>query len=212
MRAVFASVVVAGLIWGQGAAAQDDAPQCRDSRAAMVDAAIDQAKALAIQAAANIADTPHYARWFGPYRADHAERLRGNFKSIVQILRGGGLRATCLGARDPDCRGDVYAFVYSDDAGLIYLCPLFFTLPSLVEIADFGLRADDGTREGTIIHEISHFDRVAGTDDHCYSRDICRQMARASAARAVDNADSYQFFAEDVALAARAQVGGKTSP
>jgi peptidyl-Lys metalloendopeptidase len=62
------------------------------------------------------------------------------------------------------------------------------------------------------VHEISHFLRVARTDDHCYSRPVCQQMAREDAARAIDNADSYQYFTEDVTYFARQPLTNKPPP
>ena len=53
------------------------------------------------------------------------------------------------------------------------------------------------------MHEVSHFLRVADTSDHCYSRRECREMAQDDAIRAIDNADSYQYFTEDVTYYAR---------
>jgi peptidyl-Lys metalloendopeptidase len=201
--------LLGAMVWGQGAVAQQDAQSCDIAKGALVAAAIQDAKALSLRAAASIGDTPEFARWFGDYRDDHAETLRANFKSIAAMFRSGAINASCLPARDPDCRGATYAFVYTQDMGQIYLCPLFFTLPSLRDVAAHGRRPDDGTREGTILHEISHFTHAAGTEDHCYSREICAQMAQSSATRAIDNADSYQYFAEDVALAARAPMISK---
>jgi peptidyl-Lys metalloendopeptidase len=60
---------------------------------------------------------------------------------------------------------------------------------------------EDGTREGTIIHELSHFPFTAGTGDECYGRTTCANMAGRDARRAIATADSYQYYAEDVTLA-----------
>ena len=92
------------------------------------------------------------------------------------------------------------AYVYSDDPYRIYLCPEFFAMPVLASMIPGSDSYDTGTREGTIIHEISHFEVVASTEDECYTRIICMDMARTGPLLAINNADSYQYYSEDVAL------------
>ena len=58
--------------------------------------------------------------------------------------------------------------------------------------------SNNGTREGTIIHEISHFNIVGRTEDNCYSREYCAEMATGNAYAVVRNADSYQYYTEDI--------------
>ena len=56
-----------------------------------------------------------------------------------------------------------------------------------------------GSREGTLIHEMSHFNVVADTEDWCYGRSTCSAKARGNPTAALGNADSVQYFAEDAA-------------
>ena len=86
---------------------------------------------------------------------------------------------------------------------MINLCPSFFAMPGVAGIVAGGVSFETGTREGTIIHEVSHFEAVAATGDHCYGRSDCAVMARRDPGLAVRNADSYQYFVEDVALGLR---------
>jgi peptidyl-Lys metalloendopeptidase len=55
------------------------------------------------------------------------------------------------------------------------------------------LRGED-SKAGTIIHEISHM--YASTHDHAYGTIDCKHLAVDEPKKAVDNADSYEFFAE----------------
>ena len=90
------------------------------------------------------------------------------------------------------CNEDCYAFVYPTKPYEIFLCNQFWTAP------------DTGTdsKFGTLIHEMSHFYVVAGTDDHVYGQTACLSLAETDAVLAVDNADSHEYFAEGTNAAA----------
>ena len=92
------------------------------------------------------------------------------------------------------------------------MCPSFFDLPRMRDLEPGTRRAEYGTREGTVIHEVSHFRRVAGTEDHCYSRAICSDMAQSNTRLAIENADTYQYFTEDVTYFARRPLVDKPPP
>jgi len=171
---------------------------CTKKQTSAIKTAIADAKALAVLAAANVGDTPIYERWFGKYAPRNAETVRRQMKSIVTGIRTGAVRGTCEAVGVEACESSTFAYVYGSEAYVIHFCPQFFEMPKMADLRPGTDRSDNGTRAGTIIHEISHFRIVGGTDDHCYSRSDCAGLAERSASRAVDNADSYQYFAEDV--------------
>ena len=49
----------------------------------------------------------------------------------------------------------------------------------------------------TMLHEMSHFDNVSGTRDHAYGRNACLALARRDPNRAINNADSYSYAANE---------------
>jgi peptidyl-Lys metalloendopeptidase len=53
------------------------------------------------------------------------------------------------------------------------------------------------SKGGTLVHEMSHFTVVADTDDHAYGQSACKNLAISSPTRALDNADSHEYFAEN---------------
>lgn len=173
-------------------------PGCSKSQSISVRTAIADAKALAVVAAASVREGPHYERWFGKFSPAFSEDVRRNFKSIVRGIRTGAVTARCDPVGVGACERETYAFVYDDKPYVIHICPHYFTLPKMSDLDPDEEESNNGTRAGTIIHEISHFLVVAGTEDECYTRFRCAGMARRSAMRAVNNADSYQYFAEDV--------------
>ena len=44
---------------------------------------------------------------------------------------------------------------------------------------------------------MSHFNVVAGTDDHVYGQAGAKSLAASDPARALDNADNHEYFAEN---------------
>jgi len=190
-------LVLAFLVFGSTAHANSFAG-CTKAQSQGIRTAIIDAKALAVVAAASVGDTPIYGRWFGKYSPAKGEVVRRNMKSIVTGIRTGAVTAQCVSIGTGACEQETYAFVYSDEPYIIHICPHFFQLPKMSDLVPGEDDSDNGTRAGTIIHEISHFMNVAGTEDECYSRSVCSRMAGRTSDRAVINADSYQYFAEDV--------------
>jgi peptidyl-Lys metalloendopeptidase len=186
--------------------------ECNPTQTALLRDVFSNAKTLTINAAAAVGDTPEYARWFGAYSDRNADIVRANLKAVVTAIRTGAVEAQCETIRDDGCTDGEYAWVYAHEPYKIYFCPAYFNLPPLVALRPGTTASNNGTREGTIVHEISHFNPVARTEDHCYTRRVCTAMASTSPSRAIENADSYQYFTEDVTYYARQPLSGKTTP
>lgn len=197
MRTILA--ILACLAW-TGPALARGFENCSKAQVKVADAAIGGAREIVVRAAAAVGDTPEFVLWFGAYAAPRAERVRANLKAIHAILVEDELRAVCLGRREVGCKGGTYAFVLFDQPRALHLCPDFFRMPTMEDARAGRAVMDDGTREGTILHELSHFPLVAGTRDDCYGRAGCGDLAARDPARAVATADSHQYFAEDVTL------------
>lgn len=207
------AILVAGLSCiSMPATANGSYQGCNAEETKIIDDAFDTAKDLTLKAAVAVGNTTDYQRWFGSYSQQNAERVRASLKSVVTALRGGAVTAQCDTVADDGCRAGEYAWVYANEPYLMYLCPSFFNLPPLTALRPGDRRSDNGTREGTIVHEISHFMHVAATEDHCYSRTECTRMASDDPQRAIDNADSYQYFTEDVTYFARQPLADKPPP
>lgn len=185
---------------------------CSPAQSRVIDEALATAKDLTLKATTAIGDNQDYRRWFGEYSQENAERVRASLKSIVTALRSGAVTAQCETVSVNGCTEREYAWVYVDEPYLIHLCPAYFSLPPLTALRPGARRSNNGTREGTIVHEVSHFLHVAETEDHCYSRTECSHMARNDPRRAIENADSYQYFTEDVIYFARQPLRDKPQP
>jgi peptidyl-Lys metalloendopeptidase len=154
---------------------------------------------MAASAAAAVGDTPTYAKWFGPYSDHNGERVRAVLKQIHTKLVSERLALVCTGKSDETCQ-EAYAWVLPA-TGVIRLCPEYFYLPSMAR-AHEGASITFGSREGTLIHEISH--AVARTGDECLNWADCRTLAGRSPSTAIASANSYESFAEDIMLQAMA--------
>ena len=53
------------------------------------------------------------------------------------------------------------------------------------------------SKGGTLVHEMSHFNAVAATDDHAYGQSAAKSLATSNPTRALDNADNHEYFAEN---------------
>ena len=123
-----------------------------------------------------------YAEWFGAYSAGRYGKVRDHFSKIVDALNNQTITFFC------DCEeANTYAFVNPTKPYEIHLCGAFWNAP---------LSGTD-SQGGTIVHETSHFNVVAGTDDHQYGQSGCRTLANSRPDDAIDNADSHEYFAEN---------------
>lgn len=126
---------------------------------------------------------PRYTTWFGAYTSTRHATARQHFAAIDAAIdqSNGEVTVNC------GCNQRYYAYVYPNQPYEIYVCKTFWTAP---------LTGTD-SKAGTLIHEMSHFNAVAGTDDHVYGQSGAKNLALTDPASALDNADSHEYFAEN---------------
>jgi peptidyl-Lys metalloendopeptidase len=125
--------------------------------------------------------TPRYVEWFGIYTSSRHDTVASHFNAIWSAFDTAGINFDCK------CRQNYYAYVYPNEPYNIYLCRVFWQAP---------LSGTD-SKAGTLIHEMSHFNVVAGTDDVVYGQTAARNLADTDPAAAITNADSHEYFAEN---------------
>ncbi|KAG8767429.1 hypothetical protein FRC16_007363, partial [Serendipita sp. 398] len=69
----------------------------------------------------------------------------------------------------------------------VYLCGAFWSTTT----------SGTDSRAGTIVHESSHFTANGGTQDYAYGQTNAKALAKSSPAKAIMNADSHEYFAEN---------------
>jgi len=123
---------------------------------------------------------PRYTTWFGTYSAQNYSTIKSNFLAIGDAINNKPLVFNC------GCTSTAYAYVYPTRPYEVFLCKAFWSAPT----------SGTDSKGGTIVHEISHFDVVAGTDDLAYGQTNCKKLA-SNPKRAIKNADSHEYFAEN---------------
>jgi hypothetical protein len=124
---------------------------------------------------------PRYKEWFGTYDSTRYSTVNTHYDKIWDALANQNVTFDCSHT------DNAYAYVYPTKPYIIYLCKLFWPAPL----------AGTDSQGGTIVHETSHFNVVASTDDHVYGQAGARNLAKTKPDDAIDNADSHEYFAEN---------------
>ncbi|HVF33696.1 MAG TPA: M35 family metallo-endopeptidase [Candidatus Saccharimonadia bacterium] len=125
--------------------------------------------------------TARYTTWFGAYTAGRFATVDSHFEQIDSALDLQTMTFDC------GCKKSYYAYVYPSQPYRIYFCRAFWSAPN----------TGTDSRAGTIIHEVSHFDVVANTDDVVYGQAGAKNLAISDPDGAVRNADSHEYHAEN---------------
>lgn len=122
-----------------------------------------------------------YTKWFGTVSTANANTVTNNFTAIDNAFATKPVTVDC------GCKKTYYAYVYPNQPYKIYVCKAFWSAPN----------TGTDSRAGTLIHEMSHFTVVAGTDDWAYGQTAAASLAISDILKAIDNADSHEYFAEN---------------
>ena len=126
---------------------------------------------------------PRYTTWMGAYISARYNTVTGNFVKIDSAMdqSGGQIKINC------GCSQNYYAYVYPTREYEIFVCKAFWTANT----------TGTDSKAGTLIHEMSHFNVVAATDDVVYGQTGAKSLAISNPDRAIQNADSHEYFAEN---------------
>jgi peptidyl-Lys metalloendopeptidase len=159
--------------------------KCTADQQTTVTQALGSASTMANGASTYLAGTPaanpRYTTWFGAFSTNGWNTAKNHFVSIKDTIDTKPINFDC------GCKKTYYAYVYPNQPYNVYLCKAFWAAP---------LSGTD-SKGGTIIHELSHFSVVAGTDDWVYGQSGAKSLAISDPARALNNADSHEYFAEN---------------
>ncbi|MCL2916892.1 M35 family metallo-endopeptidase [Shewanella litorisediminis] len=161
--------------------------RCSNSQISDTLAGLAAAKSMAADAKGYLANhnspasSVRYNTWFGSYNSSRWNTVSNNFSAIDSALNTQPLTFDC------SCKKSYYAYVYPTQPYKIYLCSAFWSAPV----------TGTDSKGGTIVHEMSHFDVVAGTDDVVYGQSGAKSLAQSNPDQAIQNADSHEYFAEN---------------
>ena len=122
-----------------------------------------------------------YTKWFGAADATRLAKVKGNFSAIKAAFDTKPITVDC------GCKKTYYAYVYPTQPYTIYVCRAFWTAPM----------TGTDSKGGTMVHEMSHFNATAGTDDWVYGQSGAASLAISDPNKAADNADSHEYFSEN---------------
>jgi peptidyl-Lys metalloendopeptidase len=122
-----------------------------------------------------------YTGWFGPLDEARAATVSRHFEAIRDAFATRPITVDCA------CTQPWYAYVYPNQPYTIHVCKAFWTAPV----------TGTDSRGGTLVHEMSHFTAVGGTDDWAYGQTAAGALAGSHPDRAIDNADSHEYFGEN---------------
>jgi len=125
--------------------------------------------------------TPRYVTWFGAFSTSGWNTADTHFASITDAFQNKPLGLDCK------CRKNYYAYVYPTQPYVIYVCSVFWTAPM----------AGTDSKGGTLIHEMSHFNVTASTNDYVYGQTAAKSLAISNPTQALGNADNHEYFAEN---------------
>ncbi|KAK7438457.1 hypothetical protein VKT23_018070 [Stygiomarasmius scandens] len=159
---------------------------CSDSQRSDIRAAVKAANTYASDAATYLQEIssglPRYTTWFGKYKSSRHKTVRQHFNKMSNQGYN-DYTYDCSTCDDPD----TFAQVFPNEFGTIYLCGAFWQAST----------TGTDSKAGTLVHESSHFTRLAGTDDHVYGQSAAQKLASKHPKKAIDNADNHEYFAEN---------------
>lgn len=166
------------------AAASVSYTNCSASRQTTIASAISAARTMATNANSymnNGVIGARYTKWFGANNSSRVATVKTHFANITNAFNNAAITVDC------GCTQSYYAYVYPTQPYKIYVCNAFWSAP---------LTGTD-SKGGTLVHEMSHFNVVAGTDDWVYGQSGAASLAVSNPAQAIDNADSHEYFSEN---------------
>lgn len=126
-------------------------------------------------------DNFSYVRWFGAWDQGRYDTVRRHYQDVGTALRDDVWTYDGAGA---SCASNTIAYTHKNSR-TVYFCPLFWPLSAM-----------GATSKATVLlHECTH--AVSGTNDYAYGQSVCLALAKSDPAKAVENADSYLFFASE---------------
>ena len=124
---------------------------------------------------------PRFQLWFGAFNTSRWQTVKSHYSLIRSATESAPVAFEC------DSNSPYYAYVFPRQPYRIYLGSAFWTAPMV----------GTDSKSGTLIHELSHFTVLGGTNDYAYGQTGAINLALANPAQAIMNADSREYFVEN---------------
>ncbi|WP_457447017.1 M35 family metallo-endopeptidase [Roseateles sp. P5_E4] len=154
----------------------------KSSLASAVTAATNYASSSTTYLNGTPSGTPRYTSWFGAYTSSRWNTAKDHFTKARNAFQTAALTLDC------SCKDSgTYAYVYPTQPYKIYVCGAFWSAPM----------TGTDSKGGTLVHEMMHFNVIAGTDDWAYGQSAAKSLAKSNPTKALDNSDNHEYFAEN---------------
>ncbi len=157
---------------------------CTSSQSSSITSAIAAAKTMANSGVNYLTagtQGTRYKKWFGSYTSSRYATAKSHFTAIKNALDTKPIVVDC------SCHDSYFAYVYPTQPYKIYVCNAFWTAPT----------SGTDSKGGTLVHELSHFNVVASTNDWVYGQSGAASLAISNPTKALDNADTHEYFGEN---------------
>jgi peptidyl-Lys metalloendopeptidase len=158
--------------------------KCTASQQADITSAVSAALSMSTSGDAYMAKGsmgPRYTKWFGAVDSSRVATIKSHFAALKDAFATKPITVDC------GCKKTYYAYVYPTQPYTIYVCKAFWSAPM----------TGTDSKGGTLVHEMSHFNVVASTDDWVYGQSGAASLAVSNPSQAIDNADSHEYFGEN---------------
>jgi hypothetical protein len=129
-----------------------------------------------------------YQTWYGAFDQGRYDKVTSDYNKISNTLLNEQVTYdfTGQGHGSDTCQPGYFAFTYKGSR-TVWLCSSYLSAAQIGTDCKFG----------TLVHEWSH--AVDNTDDIEYGETACLALATSDPGKAVNNADSHEYFAEHLA-------------
>lgn len=134
---------------------------------------------LCVKALAGLGNDAHYVEWFGKYTSVRFKKVQSNYTAVKTRMETVQFTYDLSGT---GCESGVFAYTYKKTS-TIWFCDQFWAAPA----------TGTDSKAGTVVHEHTHCD--ASTDDIAYGQVRCRSLAVNQPSKAIENADSHEYYA-----------------
>jgi peptidyl-Lys metalloendopeptidase len=158
--------------------------KCTTSQQADITSAVSAALSMASDGDAYMAKGTmgtRYTKWFGAVDSGRVATVKSHFAALKDAFATKPITVDC------GCKKTYYAYVYPTQPYTIYVCKAFWSAPM----------TGTDSKGGTLVHEMSHFNVVASTDDWVYGQSGAASLAISDPNKAIDNADSHEYVGEN---------------
>lgn len=161
--------------------------QCSEIEIRTIEEATQQALIISQNAAKSINSTQEFIKseryntWFGTTTNADGYIVKNSLNNIANTLKNENINFDC------SCTEPYFAYIHLNEPYNIYLCNGFWSLQ--IDGID--------SQSGTIIHQLSHFDKVASAQNYSYGEEDTKNLAILYPHYAIYNADSYEYFVEN---------------